>query len=1316
MALANVAALLAGWGNKVLILDWDIEAPGIERYFLNSPSRLANSRKETDGIVDLVLAYTKGQPLDWRQCLVKAFPFGDDSKIDIITAGRERADYNGRVRQIAWVDLFEHKEFGTYLEQLRNQWITEYDFVLVDSRTGITDIGGICTIHLPDALVLFFTANWQSLQGALDVMKSAKEKHQTLPFDRRELVGIPVPSRFENITEYKRASQWKNVFSTSFSDIYRAWFTGPSSVVVDGLLIPNIPYWSFSEPFPELGEPLPVTQESTSDIRSVSHAYAVLAQLINSRLRAFEPLKALPANATRSTQITAFWFSRWLKTARLLDHVTRAIHRREQATFFVAALCFSAGFALGKLVDGKWIASLQIALYAIGAIALVYGAVRVWRLVNPPELTPAKDRPSAIKGPMAFTETDGELFRKLGRESELQKLLGLVLDDQVLMVVVRGASGAGKTSLLRAGLKHILGDGVVFHYWEAVPSEPDKGLLRAIQESWPEGLAKPAMLDGLLNPPDALGRHSHVIVLDQFEQLRGNRKIFQLLRRIVRESKPPHRIKWVIAFRREFSAEWLDFISPELESGVRSPQDVSVRLFTTEQAREVIGQLINESDLKGSIEQSVIDNLVEAATVDGEVSPVDIGIGLLVLKELHERQSGHTITNRDYQFAGGAEGLLTQYISRCLEPFPKESQEAILKAMLALRDPDQNRQRLATGLTIDELAVEARTDARVLKLQLNRLADRDVRLLEVDTPTDGSAVRYRLPHERLIPALYRLTGKLLTEVDQAKLKFQNAFQAWQTNDKRSRYLLKGEELRLVQRYETQIPWGQDEQEKKSFLFRSKRRRQLLLAATMATVLVLIGVGWFSTLQYQRFENTRYVTESGYPAELYDFQHQLKKLEMTEPLDLEHFTWLSSNSIEELSLNAATSSNSIAGLTSLSRCHSLKKLILNLRNSQVGDLRPLGQLQGLQHLTLDLSHSQVPDLQLLKQLPGLTHLTLDLSDSQVRDLLPLEQRQGLQQLTLNLNGSQVHDLRPLGQLQGLQQLTLYLSSSQITDLQLLEQLPLLTQLTLDLSGSQVRDLRPLGQLQRLQQLTLYLSDSQATDLQLLEQMTGLTQLTLYLSGGQTRDLLPVRQLREVRELTLYLSNSEVADLQLLKQLPGLTQLTLYFRDSQARDLQLLGQLQGLQQLTLELSHGQVPDLQPLGQLQGLQQLTLNLSGFRGSQVRDLLLLGQLQRLHQLTLYLNDSQITDLQLLKQLPHLTQLTLDLSGSQVRDLLPLGQLHELQQLTLYLRGVGGSQVPDLLSIQNLNNLQKLSIEDATRTQRISLQNIPASLVELKF
>jgi internalin A len=1046
---------------------------------------------------------------------------------------------------------------------------------------------------------------------------------------------------------------------------------------------------------------------------------------------------------------------------RLWEFVKSAIRmlrgrKRDQAAFFVAALCFSAGFALTKLVPdliaGKWIARLQVALYALGAIAFVYGVVRVWRLVNPPELPAAKDRPSAIKGPMAFTEADGELFRKLGRESELRKLFGLVQDDQVLMIVVRGASGAGKTSLLRAGLKHILGDNAVLHYWEAVPAEPDKGLLRAIQEKWPEGVTKPITLAELINPSDALGRQSHVIVLDQFEQLRGNQKIFELLRRIIRKSKPPHRITWVIAFRREFSADWMDFISPEQENGIRPPQDVSLRLFTAEQSREVIAQLINESDLKDSIEQSVINNLVEAATFDGEVSPVDIGIGLLVLTELHERQSGQTITNRDYQFAGGAEGLLTQYISRCLEPFPKESQEAILKAMLALRDPDEPRQRLATGLTIDELATEAGTDARVLKSQLNRLADRDIRLLEADTPTDGSAMRYRLPHERLIPALYRLTGKLLAEVDQAKLKFQNAFQAWQTNDKRSRYLLKGKELRLVQRYEALIPWGQDEQEKKSFLFRSKRRRHFIRAATVAVVFASIGAGWLSILQYQRFENRRDLTDNGYPAELYDFQHQLKKLEMTEPLNLERFNWLSSDSIEELSVKAVDSSNSIAGLSSLSKCRSLKKLALDLTDSQVNNLKSLEELKSLTQLTLDLGPSQVKDLKPLEQLKALTELTLDLNESQVRDLTPLEQLPGLTHLTLDLNQSEVRDLKPLEQLTGLTQLTLNLIGTKVSDLQPLAHLKGLRQLSLYVIGAQVRELKFLEQLIGLTQLTLFSGDGM-DDLKPLEQLKGLTQLSLNVALND-EGLQHLQQLPGLTQLSLPIKQE---NLQNLQQLPGLTQLTLYFDTSHVSDLKSLEHLKGLTHLSLELGFSEISDLQPLKQLQALTQLSLDLSG---SGVSDLKPLEQLKRLTQLSLDVGISDIMDLQSLEQLKELTQLTLDLRISKVGDLKPLEQLQRLTELSLDLRNgnvsdlkpleqlkgpqlnlflsdkqlrelqsleklkgltqlsidLEDSQVNDLEPMRNLTGLQALSIENATRAQRMSLRNIPTSLVELKF
>ena len=1017
--------------------------------------------------------------------------------------------------------------------------------------------------------------------------------------------------------------------------------------------------------------------------------------------------------------------------------------KREEASISFGALLILGGVYLANGLEKVGLkeffawwhgeAIVRGLLIATGIGFVLYGGYKIFRLVYVPPLPPGKDRPSAIKGPMAFTEADGELFRKLGRESELQKLLGLALDDQVLLIVIRGASGAGKTSLLRAGLKHILGERAIFHYWEAVPKEPEEGLLRAVHKDWPDGATKPASLEELVNPAETLGRQSHVFVLDQFEQLRGNRKMFALLRRIVRESKPPHRITWVIAFRREFSADWLDFISPEIERGIRPPQDVSLRLFTAEQAREVIGQLVNESNLKDSIEQSVINNLVEAATVEGEVSPVDIGIGLLVLAELHERQSGNTITIRDYQFAGGAEGLLTQYISRCLDLFPKEHQEAILKAMLALRDPETN-QRLAEGRTVEELAAESGAEARLLKTQLDRLSHRDTRLLETVTPADDSPMRYRLPHERLVPALYRLTGKLLAEVDQAKLKFQNAFQAWKNNDKRSAYLLKAKELRLVERYETQIPWGNDEQEKKNFLQRSKHHHKIIKGAAVAAVIALLVISWASYLQYQRFEGRRYLRESGYPPELYDWQHRLKKLELMQPLDLDRFAWFSSDSIEELELHAVNSSNSIAGLASLSKCRLLKKLSLGLTESQVSNLEPLSTLNDLTQLTLDLRYSQVGDLKPLSKLSNLTQLTLDLDISQVEDIEPLSKLSNLTQLTLDLSESRVKDIEPLSMLSNLKQLTLNLRDAQVSDLQWLSKLNNLAQLSLFAGRDVEFYLELLPKLSNRTQITLIFSEYEISDLESLSKLSNQTQLMLYYYGklnslepllqlnnltrlelesdlGQVKNLEPLSKLSNLKELTLDLGQSQGRDLEPLAKLGDETQLTLDFSNSSTSNLELLAKLGNRTQLALNLGHNKVRNLEPLSKLSSLAQLTLALGG---SEVSDLGGLSKLSNLTQLNLDLSRSEVSswepplnqdnraqmmhdrfrstsdvhNMEPLSKLSNLTQLMLSLTGSEVRDLEPLSKLSNLTQLTLDFRSSEIRSLEPLLELRKLTQL----------------------------
>jgi Mrp family chromosome partitioning ATPase len=52
MALANVAWVLASSGKRVLTIDWDLEAPGLHRYF--EPFLADKSLEQSTGIIDFV--------------------------------------------------------------------------------------------------------------------------------------------------------------------------------------------------------------------------------------------------------------------------------------------------------------------------------------------------------------------------------------------------------------------------------------------------------------------------------------------------------------------------------------------------------------------------------------------------------------------------------------------------------------------------------------------------------------------------------------------------------------------------------------------------------------------------------------------------------------------------------------------------------------------------------------------------------------------------------------------------------------------------------------------------------------------------------------------------------------------------------------------------------------------------------------------------------------------------------------------------------------------------------------------------------------
>ncbi len=272
MALANVASLLAKWGSKVLVLDWDLEAPGLEKYF----TQLGRPDRRGPGIVDLVTAFAKGEEANWKQGLVR-FSVPAGCEIEILHAGRDDGSYQDRLRAISWPDLFQ-RGLGTVLEELRDEARSAYDFVLIDSRTGYTDSGGICTILLPDVVVSLFTTNEQSLHGVADAMRGAKLAHAQLPLERGKLLIVPVPARDESLTEYARSKEWRARFADKLRPFYDDWIprTQSAEQVLDYLKIPHVPFWSF-------GELLPVLEEDAANPKTLAYSYALLARLLRSR-------------------------------------------------------------------------------------------------------------------------------------------------------------------------------------------------------------------------------------------------------------------------------------------------------------------------------------------------------------------------------------------------------------------------------------------------------------------------------------------------------------------------------------------------------------------------------------------------------------------------------------------------------------------------------------------------------------------------------------------------------------------------------------------------------------------------------------------------------------------------------------------------------------------------------------------------------------------------------------------------------------------------------------------------------------------------
>jgi cellulose biosynthesis protein BcsQ len=235
MALANVAVLLARRGLRVLAVDWDLEAPGLERYF-----DYFDQTVKRGGLLPFIveqharLIGGDAAPESYQDHLWK-IEVGAGALWFLGSGRAGQADYGATLEQFSWATFFE-RGGGDFLERLRDQWRSDFDVVLIDSRTGMSDAGGICTILMPDVLVAMFTPNYQSLLGVHDVIHSVKAARQRLAYDRMALTVLPIPSRFPSGCDTPLARDWLSRCARELEDCFRDWV--PRGVAAEEVLAP----------------------------------------------------------------------------------------------------------------------------------------------------------------------------------------------------------------------------------------------------------------------------------------------------------------------------------------------------------------------------------------------------------------------------------------------------------------------------------------------------------------------------------------------------------------------------------------------------------------------------------------------------------------------------------------------------------------------------------------------------------------------------------------------------------------------------------------------------------------------------------------------------------------------------------------------------------------------------------------------------------------------------------------------------------------------------------------------------------------------
>ncbi|OKH39530.1 hypothetical protein FACHB389_07850 [Nostoc calcicola FACHB-389] len=543
-----------------------------------------------------------------------------------------------------------------------------------------------------------------------------------------------------------------------------------------------------------------------------------------------------------------------------------------------------------------------------------------------------------------FTETkeDAEVF--YGRSALTQELIQQVREKHRLIAVL-GASGSGKSSMLRAGLLYQLKLGQEIpgsDTWTYItPFTPKESPVNSLQEAFALSLSSYGVQTSQitpLNPPlergetgksnslpftrGGLGRgdFAHVIgeelkalntpvilIIDQFEECftmcddRQRQEFFDCLQELI---DCTDNLYIFIGMRSDFRARWREY--PEYAGRIHKPY-INVEHLNREEIEEAITKPADWVGLgiEGRLKQQLIN--------DVEDYPGSLPLLQYTLTELwreSRNQSDEVLSLKTYQDLGGVEGTLQKRadaVYDSLLPTEKTVARRLFLELTQMGETTDVRRRVRLG----EL-VNSHHSFNLLQYVSEKLADKDARLITKTDEPDSQDVILDVVHEALIRHWQRLRDwKEEYKVGIAiERQIEAEAQEWERNDKKAGFLRKDDRLAVAEGYLARFgDWQmlngvaekyiQESQELQNRLVREEKERQqekLVAARQQNRVVTMFSIGLAGVAIF-----------AGY--QWYDAQNKAKEATQQTAIALaqsSEFSLVSNRQIE--ALIAATQSN------------------------------------------------------------------------------------------------------------------------------------------------------------------------------------------------------------------------------------------------------------------------------------------------------------------------------------------------------------------------------------------------------------------------